>query len=157
MSKKMNIAAGVASLALIGGAAFGFVGISNLRENQPVKKVDASKVYTAEGIQNPASGDAQADKVQRDAEAARIAAEQEAARQAEAARVAAEQAARAQAQRQASQRQVTTTRQVAQAPSSPAPTGLPSGSVVPQPNGYPDTTLCASGSASTVNGVPTCD
>lgn len=38
-------------------------------------------------------------------------------------------------------------------------TGLPAGSVVPSIPGTdaPDTTKCASGSASTVNGVPTCD
>jgi septal ring factor EnvC (AmiA/AmiB activator) len=37
--------------------------------------------------------------------------------------------------------------------------GLPSGSVVPSIPGTtaPDTTQCASGSASTINGVPTCD
>lgn len=74
----------------------------------------------------------------------------QAAAQAAAAAAAAQAAADAAAQQAAQQKAA-----AQKTPSSSG--GLPSGATVPQPNGYPDTTLCASGSASTVNGVPTCD
>ena len=95
-----------------------------------------------------------------DAEQARLAAEraaQEAAAQAAAA--AAAQAAADEAARQAAAQAEDTSNAPISDDSSDAPaqSGLPSGTPVPFVNGYYDTTQCASSSASTVNGVPTCD
>lgn len=105
-----------------------------------------------------------------DAEQARLAAEaaqraaDEAARAAqEAADAAARQAADAAAAQEAAAQSSSDSSDDASGGSAPsggdgaAGGGLPSGTPVPSPNGYYDTTLCASGSASTINGVPTCD
>jgi|GEM_PF-6528215 len=161
VSLRAKLIGGGAVIALIAAASVG-VGIS---AHAAQVKADAEHAMTVAApayqgaiehggeLDTLGSQSVQAKKAY-DVEQARLAAEKAAQEAAVAARAAADEAAR-QAAAQTQDQSGASDSEDHSAP--PASSGLPAGSPVPSPNGYYDTTLCASGSASTVNGVPTCD
>jgi hypothetical protein len=167
-----NVIAGVVVAIVVGAAAIGtpiVVNASNVaQQNQRQAVTDAKAATTL--VRSVGERDAVLAQSSEDAE---VIAEQEA--EAKAAAEAAAQAAAAQAAADAAAAQAAQQAQAAADDSSddsgtssesgssgggaPAASGLPAGSPVPPIPGTdsPDTTKCASGSASTINGVPICD
>lgn len=163
-----NITAGVIAAVIIGGAAIGapiIVNASNTAHQEQVAQIaaakDATTVTRAAGDRDTVLTDSavQAGVIAEQEAEAKAAAE--AAAQAAAAKAAAD-AAAAQAAQQAQEEAMTDTSNDTSSTGSSSPSasaGLPAGSPVPNIPGTdaPDTTQCASGSASTVNGAPVCD
>lgn len=167
-----NVIAGAVVAVVVGAAAIGtpmIVNASNdAQQNQQRAITDAKAATTLvrsvgerDAVLSQSSDDAGVIAQQEaEAKAAAEAAAQAAAAQA-AADAAAAQAAQAQAAADDSSEDSGASSDTGSSDGgdAPAAAGLPAGSPVPPIPGTdsPDTTKCASGSASTINGVPTCD
>jgi membrane protein involved in colicin uptake len=167
-----NVIAGAVVAVVVGAAAIGtpmIVNASNVAQQSQQQAITDAKAATAL-VRSVGERDA---LLAQSSDEAGVIAQQEA--EAKAAAAAAAQAAAAQAAADAAAAQAAQQVQAAADASSddsgtssdsgssdggaPASSGLPAGSPVPPIPGTdsPDTTKCASGSASTINGVPTCD
>ena len=171
MNMKTRIATGALAVLVVGGSITGAT-VHNAQvqadaQAQHVLVLKAAKVVSDQAAADAAAqaviDAAAAQKVLDDAAAAKAAADALAAKQAAdaaaAAQVAATQAAAAKIVTTAPTKKAST---VAAPTVSTGSTKVASGQPVPMmtdPGGnkYPDTTQCQSGSASNVNGVPTCD
>ncbi len=165
---RRNIIAGSIVGLIVIAAAIGtpvIVAASNAAHAAEIQRMDearaASKVVRADA--------ARAETLAASAKQAGVIARQEAAAQAAAAKAAAEAAAQAAAAQAAQEAQAQAAQQDTEKDSNTgsegdqgapaASAGLPAGAPVPSIPGTdaPDTTQCASGTASTVNGTPICD
>jgi hypothetical protein len=163
-----NVIAGAVVAVVVGAAAIGtpmIVNASNVAQQNKQQAITDAKAATTL-VRSVGERDA---VLAQSSDDAGVIAQQEAAAEAAAQAAAAQAAADAAAAQAAQQPQAAAHDSSEDSSASsdsgssdggaPASSGLPAGSPVPPIPGTdsPDTTKCASGSASTINGVPTCD